>query len=172
MPDHPAPLPASPPLILNYQRAEKAKRTATGGLLIMGIAFVAASTLLTASAAFAPGFSSGHPHRGWVFLFEFLITVAIVAIPLAWGSLYIICALLIHRSRRWAGRLALVMTSIQALAWLPLAARGVVAVVNDRYESLPFKLLICSLLLLVTIGFLALVLEVWRALRAPQLWRN
>ena len=175
MPDLPANSPpAAPtappqppaPIVLDYQRAEKAKRIATGGLLIMGVTLTTIPILLSALVMLEGRHTGIHARR------DLLLIAAIAAFPFVWGSAYIITALLIRRGIRWAGWLALALTSIQVAGWLILASLSTLELINNHYESLGLKALLFGLFLIVTVGFTALVLEVWIALRAPQLWRS
>jgi len=159
----PSPNPPPQPFILDYQRAEKKRRTLAMGLQIMGIA-VFLFGLLFVAAITAGCLLNDRRIPVVPYLVSILIALS--------GAVCAVSAIHIRRKVRAAAKLALVMTSLQTLGWivsLPFSLRYLYQ--EDGYDTAPLIATIALIALAVTAGLIALIVDLIRLLRSPDIWQ-
>ena len=159
--DHSAPVPPSP-IVLDYQRSEQARRFVTRGLLLMGFGLIGiAMVVIAVIAVMSRRRYSAH---------EISVIAPFILAALVWGAAYVVLSWKIRSGSRGAGKMALVMTLLQAAGWTILAVMGLIKIVGDGYDTWLLEAFVIGLFAVITLGFWAIVVEVWRALRDPRVW--
>jgi len=149
----PPPNPPPQPFILDYQRVEKAKHNATGGLFLMGLGITILGILFYCIAPFD------------------LVTILF----LAWGICYLACAAMMRKNSLLATLVALVATSLQTLGLFGLVLFVISPVFADPKMILDFgppECFLGAILSCFIIASVGVVIEVWTVYRSLRFWRK
>jgi hypothetical protein len=152
--------PQPPALTLDYQRLDRARKTAIGGLRLLGIL-----TAIAAMALFALVVSEMRSRFG--FSLRFLLPLGIFASAFILGMLKFICAMLIARRSKAAAMVALFIVLIESLGLGYLLYQCLSLALHDSLDPsadrLRFVMLLISLL-----GWLAVAYEILHVIRHEQ----
>ena len=161
----PSPNPPPQPFILDYQRVEKKQRTLAMGLQIMGIAIFLFGLLFVAAISVE---MMSNRKTGQFLVVSYIVSILITLS----GAVGAVCAIHIRRKVRAAAKLALVMTSLQTIAWMISLPFSLRSLYHDGYDTALLILLISAIAFAITAGLIALIVDIIRLLRSPDIWRQ
>jgi hypothetical protein len=144
MPANMIPPPPSPP-VLEYQRRERARKVAIGGLRVLGTLLALVSLVnivLITSEVLSRRSMIGRAGLAFAVLFF---------LP---GVLKIFCSLLIIRRSSAAARAALILMGFETLLMLYLLFNIVMYVIDDRYDGFVMRYVLSLLVSLILLGLL------------------
>jgi glucan phosphoethanolaminetransferase (alkaline phosphatase superfamily) len=147
--------------VLEYQRIEKRRKRAVGGLLLLSGFLFLIGLIGSASAVLA---DRSLP-------FDDPITFLWILMPITLTGIYFAMAILFHRRIKWAGWVALVISAILFLGMLAAIAGMIYTQLTEtNYDSTTLLMFIDVIVLLIAMGPAAVTFEIWWALREPSVW--
>ena len=158
----PPPNPSPQPFILDYQRVEKAKRNATGGLFLMGLGITIFGAVPIICSVWLRDTMD----------ISLLFTVLLI---FAWGVCYMVCAGMMRKDSLPATLVALIVTSLQALGMFGLVIFAISPVFADPKMILDFgpaECLLGAILSCFVLASVGVVIEVWTVYRSLRFWRK
>jgi len=154
--------PQPPPLTLDYQRLDRARKTAIGGLRLLGILTAVAAMALLALAIFSLVRSR------FPFSIRFLLPFGIFASVVILGMLKFICSMLIARRSRAAAIAGLAIVLLEAAALCYPLYKTFELLRDDPLDPLANRIIRFAMLLLALLGWLAVAYEILHVIRHEQ----